>query len=218
MTYYLAPSLVTLRDEINARWLKRDKSSDGWIGDPSHAARPSDHNPDYSAGGVVRAIDVDKDGIDMLDLLAVVVGDPRVAYVIFNKRIASATDDGQPWDWEPYSGENTHEHHAHISIKHTDKAEGSTNAWFTDTPPEEDMQLTDDIYPAQDKELTVGQLLRQLAAFMEREDNRGAAIRKQIAQVTQKVEDLPDGATKSEIRAMLNNLDAKISIVVTPEV
>src|SRR5690606_29069239 len=60
MSYYLAPSLVKLRDLINQNWPNRDKSSDGWIGDPSHQARKSDHNPDYSAGGVVRAIDVDE--------------------------------------------------------------------------------------------------------------------------------------------------------------
>lgn len=129
-TWYLAPSLVALRTEINRRWPNRDKASDGAVGDTSHQARKSDHNPDWDAGGVVRAIDVDKDGIDVQELLAAVVRDPRVAYVIWNRRIASATDDGMPWDWEPYNGSNPHDKHIHISIKHTRAAETNTSRWF----------------------------------------------------------------------------------------
>lgn len=214
MTYYLAPSLSKLRDEINDRWSGRDKASDGWIGDPSHATGESDHNPDYDSGGVVRAIDIDKDGIDMLDLLAVLIGDPRVAYVIWNKQISSATRDGNPWNWEPYSGTNTHEKHVHISIKHTDKAEESTNAWFT---KEDDMQLNDDIYPGGKKEMKVGGLFRRLDRFIERQDTRAGQIRGQVARVKTAVESLPEGATKSEIRTMLNNLDAEINIFVGSE-
>lgn len=142
--YYLAASLVSLRAEINARWPNRDKASDGWLGDAAHAARKSDHNPDYSAGGVVRAIDVDKDGINLEELLAAVYRDHRVAYVIWNRRIASATDDGQPWDWEPYAGANPHDKHLHISIKHTRTAETDTSRWFT---------LEDDMTPEQEKQL-----------------------------------------------------------------
>ena len=59
---YLAPSLVQLRNEINRRWPNRDKTSDGWIGDPAHQATKSDHNPDSK--GCVHALDIDKDGID----------------------------------------------------------------------------------------------------------------------------------------------------------
>ena len=59
MTWRLAGSLVTLRNEINAAYPGRSKVSDGSIGDTSHSARVSDHNPD--AGGVVRAIDVTQD-------------------------------------------------------------------------------------------------------------------------------------------------------------
>jgi hypothetical protein len=55
----LSKSAFTLRAQINAKWPKRDKSSDGWIGDVRHQAKPSDHNPD--AQGWVRAIDVDAD-------------------------------------------------------------------------------------------------------------------------------------------------------------
>jgi len=142
--WHLAPSLVALRTEVNRRWPNRDKASDGALGDASHSARKSDHNPDYSEGGVVRATDTDKDGINVTEFLAAVVRDPRVAYVIWNKRIASATDDGTPWDWEPYNGTNDHTHHVHVSIKHTRAAETNTSKWFkTTTPPEDDMSAAD---------------------------------------------------------------------------
>lgn len=129
MTYYLAPSLSTLREEINSLWPKRDKSSDGWIGDTAHSARKSDHNPDYSSGGVVRAIDVDKDGIDVDRVLAAVLSDPRVSYVIYNRRIWGGSK------WRAYTGSNPHEKHIHISLKHTKAAEAKTSWGLTKTAP-----------------------------------------------------------------------------------
>ena len=61
-SWHLAPSLAQLRREINARWPNRDKSTDGSVGDLSHAARASDHNPNSRRS--VNAIDIDEDGID----------------------------------------------------------------------------------------------------------------------------------------------------------
>lgn len=134
--WYLAPSLVALGNEINARWPNRDTKSDGAIGDTSHQARKSDHNPDWDAGGVVRAIDVDKDGIDMSELLAAAIGDHRVWYVIFDGYIYSRTYN---WAKRKYDGSNAHEHHAHISIQHTRTAENDTTRWFAQkpTPPKD---------------------------------------------------------------------------------
>ena len=36
-------------------------------------------------------------------------------YVIWNRRIFSATM--QPWEWRPYTGSNEHAHHMHISVQ-----------------------------------------------------------------------------------------------------
>jgi hypothetical protein len=125
--WHLAASLVALINECDARWPARSKDSDGSIGDASHAARASEHNPDYSAGGVVRAVDVTAAGIDVAELLDALIGDPRVWYVIWNRRIASVTHE---WKWTGYRGINPHTHHIHVSIRKTRPAETSTAHWF----------------------------------------------------------------------------------------
>lgn len=130
--YYLAPSLARLRDEVNERWPRRDRASDGWIGDPAHSARESDHNPDWDAGGVVRALDVDVDDLDPAtdlrrELLNVTIGDPRVWYVISNGRIYSVT---YGWAAHTYYGENPHFMHVHISLRHENEAETDISPWW----------------------------------------------------------------------------------------
>lgn len=129
--YYKAPSLDQLVDEVDAAYPERDKASDGWIGDTSHSARVSDHNPDYSAGGVVRAVDIDIDGININNVLAHTINDWRVSYVIYNKRIWGGSR------WRPYEGSNPHTKHIHVSIKHTEEAAESRQSWGiqANTPP-----------------------------------------------------------------------------------
>lgn len=125
MAYFLAASLVQLRNEVNAAHPNRDKSSDGWVGDTSHQARVSDHNPDYSAGGIVRAIDVDRDGIDPYKLVRVACADSRTEYVIFERKIYQRNKGFAPI---PYTGSNPHDKHVHISLRHTAAAAGG-GAW-----------------------------------------------------------------------------------------
>lgn len=127
MSFYLAPSLAKLRDEIDDKWPARDKRSDGWIGDASHNARKSDHNPDWDSGGVVRALDIDIDGIDRLLLLRELIGDPRVWYVISNRIIYSRT---YGWAARAYTGSNPHTAHVHVSIVHSKSAETNTSRWL----------------------------------------------------------------------------------------
>lgn len=125
MTWRLALSLAQLRDQVNDRWPNRDKSSDGSVGDAAHATRSSDHNPWVKDGalGVVTAIDITHDprsGCDSYALADVIRAsrDPRVKYIISNRRICSS--DVDPWQWREYRGANPHDHHVHISV-HSDK-------------------------------------------------------------------------------------------------
>lgn len=135
--WFLAPSLVALRNEMNARYPKRDKASDGAVGDTSHAARKSSHNPLWSApgkwSGVVRAIDVDNNGRPgertkvVADMLAAAIGDPRVWYVIWNQQIWSRT---YGWKPRPYGGANPHDKHVHVSLLEEQHAWADTSPWF----------------------------------------------------------------------------------------
>jgi hypothetical protein len=126
-----------LREQFDDTFPDRDRTSDGWIGDTRHSARPSDHNPDAKTG-LVRAIDVDRDvsGSAKPDLmpdianqirLAAKAGDKRIAYVIFEGRIASPR---MGWRWRKYSGSNPHNKHCHISFT----TKGDTDSSFFNIP------------------------------------------------------------------------------------
>jgi hypothetical protein len=135
MSWFLAPSLRALFGEVNQIAPRRNKRSDGSIGDASHQARRSDHNPDPGAGGVVRAIDVTHDpggGCDCNQLARKIRErrDARVAYVIWNRRIMSGQGGPSPWVWCRYTGPNPHDHHMHVSIRHTGAAETDVGAWL----------------------------------------------------------------------------------------
>ncbi len=133
-----ARSLDQLLAEVNAFAPNRSKLSDGGLGDPAHAARTSDHNP--NGRGVWRARDFTHDPAGGLDAGKLaeqlrqlgIAGHPALgpgAYVIWNWRIASATQDGAPWDWEPYSGSNGHTKHCHVSVSTAAGGYDSTKRW-----------------------------------------------------------------------------------------
>lgn len=118
---FLAPSLVRLRDALNARWPNRDRTTDGWIGDAAHQAQVSDHNPDPRSG-VVRALDIDKDGIHIPSVLASLMIHPATNYVIHDRRIYRRGDRFKP---RAYEGRNPHTSHIHESIMHSPGSENS---------------------------------------------------------------------------------------------
>ena len=137
MTYYLIPALVKLRDEVNERYPKRDKTSDGWIGDTAHQARPSSHNPDYKHGGAVRAIDIDVDDRDpdrdlRMQVVNAAIRDPRVWYVISNGTIWSRT---HGWKARKYTGSNPHNKHVHVSAVEDPKLWTNTDTWLYPEQP-----------------------------------------------------------------------------------
>jgi hypothetical protein len=131
----VASSLNTLLNQINAAHPNRSKAADGSIGDAAHAASVSDHNPD--ARGVVRARDYTHDPAHGFDAHAmadriVASHDPRIKYVISRGRIASATVN--PWQWRKYTGENPHNHHAHVSVVADSRAD-NTRPWHISSAP-----------------------------------------------------------------------------------
>lgn len=119
---------VRLRDQVDAQWPKRDKRSDGWIGDRAHTQRESDHNP---VGGIVYAIDLDENMgkgrarngrtaqllADQLIAYAAsgLPGSKRLKYVVYEGKIASPTYKATWWKWR--GGKNWgHYQHIHVSF------------------------------------------------------------------------------------------------------
>lgn len=130
----VAECLLVLRRQVDAKAPSRNTASDGTIGDAAHAARSSDHNPwVVDAGtGIVTAMDITHDpggGCDAGALAeAIRAGqDPRVKYVIWNRRIMSSTV--SPWTWRTYTGENPHTHHVHISVRSDKEHYDSNSRW-----------------------------------------------------------------------------------------
>ena len=130
MTPKLCKAGQQLRLQVDDTFYGRDRSSDGWVGDSRHSTRPSDHNPDEQ--GIVRAIDIDRDlsgkaKPDLMPDLADQIrnaakSDPRVAYIIFDGKIASGKS---LWRWITYKGINPHRHHCHVSFTKKGDADGS---------------------------------------------------------------------------------------------
>jgi hypothetical protein len=124
--------ITTLRDQINRRWPKRDRRSDGIIGDKAHQSRTSHHNPDHK--GWVHALDIDKD-LDPKDPHAAqrlanqlvayaasgIPGSNRILYVVFNDQIASGTYANSKWKWRG-SG---YGHFDHIHVSFSTKGEAN---------------------------------------------------------------------------------------------
>jgi len=129
-----AKSLDVLRYQINSAFPGRNKASDGTIGDAAHAKSKSEHNPD--ANGVVRALDITHDpdkGVDCGRIIDAMVAsrDPRILYVIWNRRICSSVV--QPWKWRGYSGSNPHDKHFHLSVVESPALYDNEGPWAIGT-------------------------------------------------------------------------------------
>jgi hypothetical protein len=138
MTPKLCKAGQQLREQFDDTFPDRDRTSDGWIADARHVATgKSDHIPSVDSK-TVRAIDVDRDvsGKAKPDLmpdiadqirLCAKAGDKRLAYIIFNGRIASPR---LGWRWRKYAGSNPHKHHCHVSFT----SKGDTDGSFFNIP------------------------------------------------------------------------------------
>ena len=121
MKPWLSKAGEQLRNQIDTWYPDRRTTSDGWIGDARHSASKSDHNPDWSAEGIVRAIDIDS-RLDSSEQLSIYLADQiricaktdkRLSYVIHNGFIASKIFS---FKWRRYRGINPHKKHIHISF------------------------------------------------------------------------------------------------------
>lgn len=139
MAWRVAKSLVKLRDQFNTQYPNRNKGSDGSIGDAAHASRKSDHNPWVKDGktGIVTAIDLThdaKNGVDTWKIADTLRAnrDPRIKYVISNKRIFSSVS--SPWQWRRYTGSNPHSAHMHVSVHSSKHHYDSERDWDLGQP------------------------------------------------------------------------------------
>ena len=129
---------VRLRDQVNTRFPKRDKRTDGWIGDSAHKDRVSDHNPDSQ--GIVYAIDIDehmgkkgrwrngKAAMHLADQLLMYAksglpGHDRIKYVVYEGKIASGTYKASWWKWR---GGKDWGHYQHIHVSFNKSAKHDT--------------------------------------------------------------------------------------------
>ena len=132
----VARSLDVLLAELNALYPHRDKTSDGSIGDASHAQTNSKHNP--GPDGIVEARDFDEGiaagesplwpFVNHLLVLARTNAHPAMgpgAHMIYEGRIWS---DVRGWVERPYTGVNAHQHHAHVAVA-DGPGKDSTQSW-----------------------------------------------------------------------------------------
>lgn len=197
MSYRIAPAAQSLLDQATALWPNRSRASDGTIGDTSHAARASDHNPD--SRGIVHAADLTHDpanGCDNNANAEAVKDDPRVKYVIWNRRIWNPSISRT---WRPYTGSNPHDHHMHVSV--LTEHENDTSPWFTTNPTPtggfgtmDDKQITKLF---EDVAAQANARTQAITSKIEASERRTRRLLKAVARRT--------GMTDDEIMAVLNN-------------
>jgi len=140
MGWVVVPNLDEARDQLNARFPNRGKSSDGSIGDIAHQVSSSSHNPDltglpeYRDGDTideVRARDFDKNlndaaGVTMEDVVQLWVKLARsgqlwwIRYMIYKRRIWHKRDN---YVTRVYTGSNPHDDHLHLNSDFTQAAD-----------------------------------------------------------------------------------------------
>ena len=150
-TWIVVPCLLRLRDEFDDLAPHRDKREEGTIGDENHDST-SDHTPDEQSRHLkhkdadsrneVHALDIDADlrlpGLTMEAAVQFLLGrcrsgaETRLRYIIFNRRIWSASDG---WQQNRYDGKDPHTGHAHFSARYDTPNEASTASWHLEDIP-----------------------------------------------------------------------------------
>ena len=149
--WVLIPCLKALFGEFDRVAPSRDHASDGSIGDAAHRKEVSDHNPDETGSvpihdadkiNEVHAIDVDNDlresDLTMEKVVQFLLGrcrsgaEKRLRYIIYNRRIWSASSG---WVQKTYTGASAHTEHAHFSASYESNLEASTASWHLEDIP-----------------------------------------------------------------------------------
>lgn len=134
MGWRLAFSLAILRAQIDLRWPKRSKVSDGTIGDRAHAGRRSDHNP--NSKGVVCAFDITEDfknGPDLTRLMPLLLKDPRTKYCIYETYLYKPDGSKQK--------NKGHTQHLHISVSADEKLYDDPQPWLIEARTDQEAIL-----------------------------------------------------------------------------
>lgn len=122
----LAKAVTAALRDADKAFPERSKLSDGTWGDLAHQQTNSDHNTGD-------AVDITHDpdhGADMNVLSEQAIIDPRVKYVIWNRRIYNAEVPAlREQGWRPYTGTNAHDHHMHISVRADKRDDDSPWPW-----------------------------------------------------------------------------------------
>jgi hypothetical protein len=139
-----AEALKVALDDANRRWPGRNKLSDGIQPDARHQAEVSDHN-------LGNALDLTHDpahGCDGAVVAEMAILDPRVTYVIFNRRIYNRgmTSAG----WRLYTREDPHTNHVHMSIAASSRDDTSAWGWAPESGdiPATTVAADDALHPA----------------------------------------------------------------------
>jgi hypothetical protein len=98
--------------------------TDGTVASKKHdeVSPNSDHRPSPRSGlGTVRALDFAEGTKGFVDEVAESLRlsrDPRILYVIHDRRKFSSTRTRKfdAWEWRPYTGQNGHQTHGHLSV------------------------------------------------------------------------------------------------------
>ena len=137
---------VRLRTQLNVKYPKRSKRSDGWIGDQAHAdkatakKRGSFHNPD--SRGWVHALDIDenfgkrgpwRNGRNAKKLTKQLLayaesgmdGSERLLHIVYNGQVASGTYKSKRLFWKFRGSGYGHWQHIHITFSKDAEQDGS---------------------------------------------------------------------------------------------
>jgi hypothetical protein len=136
VSWYLNEALTTIRAEVDRAFPNRDRGSDGTIGDPAHAARSSDHNPDPAGepdAGSVDALDLDVElngpgkpyALDIERVKRAFEAHPSSSYWIHDDRIAFRSEGWRPRSYA-YAGPSRNQHRRHVHLNTRDSHERST--------------------------------------------------------------------------------------------